>query len=380
MSDTRFGSGGGVARGPRGERGKTGPAGAAGMIGPTGAAGIATGAVMAVPARTLFVAQSWPTGVDPLVFFTTIAGALAQAATMNPSAFNPISIVIYPGTYSDPLTLVSNVSLFSTARRSTNITGPVTWTPGAGVNAAQAGQREEVGIVLSNILSTISIDASAKTGDVSAFDCRDAGIRGGLMHIARPGQSDFFQAWNLVALGTPMTFDNSNVNIFSSSTDSITCTGNCAIDVRACETFNPISISGTTVGSIEATQINGIVAIGSGCSVSFTGSQFQPGSIITVAAGGHADLVGAQWNSNANLAGAGTIDRSIWRTSVGPTVLGANVVPIAPPLKDNVYNISIAQTAGSPQDPPIVTAKTASSVTIDDSVGGGTFDVTILKE
>ncbi len=366
--------------GPTGTAGSTGPTGTAGSTGPTGAAG-STGSVTGPPARTLFVALSWPAGVDPTVYFTTIAAALVQAATLSPTAASPVSIIIYPGTYSDPLTLVSNVSLTSTGRRTCIITGPITWTAGAGVNAPQAADREEVDMVLIAVLAPVSIDTTAKTGgSLSTLDARDSAFRDGVTFTGRDDTTDYFQVWNAVTLGAVMSFDSVNMNIFSSSTDALTCTGNCAVDVRATEVFGAVSISGTSIGAIEASQLNGPVAINAGVTIDFTGSRFQPGAVLTVAAGGSADIRMAEYDSNANLAGAGTINRSIWRTTFGPTAVGPNTVPIAPPLSDGAYNACLTQTGGPIGFPPIVTAKTGSGFTLTDSVAGRTFDVSIVKE
>jgi hypothetical protein len=36
-------------------------------------------ALLFAPQNTLFVSPVWPAGVDPSIYFTTVAGALAQA-------------------------------------------------------------------------------------------------------------------------------------------------------------------------------------------------------------------------------------------------------------------------------------------------------------
>ena len=84
-----------------------------------------------VPARTLFVAQSWSPGVDPMVFFTTINAALAQAATMTPASGNPVAVIIFPGTYPEDIEIPSWVFLSSgsTEQNAVTINGTVTWTP-----------------------------------------------------------------------------------------------------------------------------------------------------------------------------------------------------------------------------------------------------------
>ena len=126
-------------RGERGERGKRGHHGATGATGATGPTG-----PTAVPARTLFVSTSWPAGSNPAIYFTSIAAAYAASIALNPSTGNPVEILVYPGVYADPISVVSNVHLVGAGQqRTVLVTGAVTWTPGAGVNASQAANSEE---------------------------------------------------------------------------------------------------------------------------------------------------------------------------------------------------------------------------------------------
>jgi hypothetical protein len=343
----------------------------------------APGSSGVLPSRALFVAVAWSPGANPLVYFTSIAAALVRAATLAPTAASPITLVIYPGTYADPLVLVSNVHLSAVGgRRAVLVTGAVTWTAGAGINLAQAAAREEINTELISFMAPLAIDATAKTGNLGVFDGRDSQFRAGVTYLGRPalGPSDYFQVWDAILLDALASFDNVNLNVFSSSTGALALSGNTAIDIRACEIFGATVIGGTSAGTIEGTQINGTVAIGAGCAVGFTGSRFQPGSVLTVAAGGSADVRTAEYVTAANLAGLGTIDRSIWRTALLAAALGPNVIPIAPPLPDGNYGVSVTQFAGAPQFPPLVIAKLGASFTLVAGAAGADFDLVITKE
>ena len=113
--------------------------------------------------RTLFVARAWRRGADPKIFFTTIAGALAQAATMTPMSSNPVAVIISPGTYTENIDLESWVFLSSatTDQNAVTINGTVTWTPKI------AGLMEVVQLYFLNITRPTTV-TTAEKGTMSA--------------------------------------------------------------------------------------------------------------------------------------------------------------------------------------------------------------------
>jgi hypothetical protein len=340
-----------------------------------------------IPARTLFVSQAWSTGSDPLVFFTKISDALTQAATLTPRAFNPVTIIVYPGTYSDPLTLVSNVHFFGNSYRDVLIDAPVTWTPGAGVNAAQASIREEIDFAFIHFnapTASISVDSTAKLDDSnSVLDMRDCDVRNGATIVSRPGQIDYFQVWSSICTGN-FSFTNTNTNMSSISAQSgnWTWSGNCAIDWTGGEILANSSLNGTSTGRFSGLEVAGTVYVGPGCHLNLPGSYLDVGSVLTVDVGGTADIRAGEYNVQANLVGPGTIDRNIWRTNIigeGSTLIGANAITIDPPLPNNDYVVAVTLTSAAGGVMPSVTAKTGSGFTLNDTVGTRTFDLMVLR-
>jgi hypothetical protein len=348
-------------------------------LGPVAAAAFA-------PARTLFVAQSWPVGADPLVYFTSPQSALVQAATLLPTRADPVTLVYGPGEYPGPLTLVSNVHHHALGgRRSVRLTGAVTWTPGSGVNAAQVAADEEIDLVLIVVAGAILVTTTAKAAGLgrAVLDSRDCAFSAGIAWTGRNQPFDYFQAWNAIMLGAPLTFNGCNVNVFSSTTDGYTVgdgrDGGSAVDVRACEIYSPSILGGALAGNchMEACQINATVDLGGAVAATFTGSLFRSVATLTVAAGGAADARAATLDG---IAGAGVIDRTIVLIGVGPSVLGPMPVAIVPPLPSGFYGVSLTQTAGPVGGLPVVSAQTGGGFTLTDSVAGRFFDVTVSRE
>lgn len=339
----------------------------------------ATGA----PGRTLYVATSWPDDSDPAVCFTDPSAALAAAAALTPppDVTHPSVIIFYPGLYPQPVSLVSNVHLFGHNARGCALTGAVTYTPGVGVNASQSALFERVYISDMGIAGAFSIDATGKPiGQGTNVDCRSADISGNVTHHGRAlsGGQDIFETWDGAHSGT-WTFDGS-LPFFRSGAEL---------------TGPTLSLSNCTFGAVFAgcrifatTNIVNSAAEGSGnkfVNVNVDGTSVfgpVPGSktgVVTVAAGGTADLRCAEYFSASNLQGAGAIDRGVWRTTVGPTSTGSNTVSLAPAYIDANYNVVLTQTGGTPVT-ALVSGKQAGQFTLTDAIGGNTFDVTIIKE
>lgn len=336
------------------------------------------------PARALFVATSWAGAGSPDVYFTTIKAALDFAATMTPipTRANPVVVVIFPGTYTDDLELVSNVHLSCHARRDVVVTGAVTWTIGAGINARVAALGEEVDVTQIRFEGTISIDSTGKpeTGQGCALDARGCDFRGDITVSSRVDRLDHFQSWTTTLLCNA-TFRNTIVNLSSGTYGDtgkmITMTGGADADIDGDQMFGSFSLADTSVCTLQAVEINAAIAIGSGCALDVVGSVLKPASTLAVAAGGVADVRCSDWQDNVQFSGPGTIDRSIWTFTVGPTAAGANAIVVDPPYPDALYNVALELTAAGAYPP--ITGKTGAGFTLTDPVGGNTYHVTLLK-
>lgn len=340
---------------------------------------------MLAPARTLFVAKSWPVGFDASICFTDPQSAMNAAAALSPppDVNNPAVIIFYPGTYSTPVVLVSNVHLFGHNTRGCALTGAITWTPGAGVNASQAGLFERVYCARMGLSGAINIDCTGKAsmGVGTTFDTRDVDITGSVTALGRAlsGGADDFQTWDCINSSGAWLFDGM-VPLFNAGTQ---IGGSLAIHngafgaaFNAAVVFAPVSLVNTPGTSGQGNKFNVVNVDATSVFGPHPGSKV---GLVTVASGGSADLRGVEYFANSNLAGAGAIDRSVWRTTFGATAAGNNTVPIAPPYIDANYNVSLTLTAG-PGGVIKVTSKAADHFVLNDAAGGNTFDVTLSKE
>jgi len=259
----------------------SGGGGGRGRQGPAGAPGPGF-----EPARTLFVAQSWPAGVNPAVFFTSIPPALTAAAALTPTISDPVLVVVFPGTYADPLTLVSNVHIASFSRRDVLISGATTWAPGAGVNAPQTAANEFIGVVHINFSAPISVDATAKAADLSTLELRDCGVSG-LTHLARPALlADRAQIFDSICFGGPISFDETNGNIYHSFVLDLTVDGG-ATTMQGHQVFGPVSVLAGTL-NIDQADVVAPITVSAGAFFSSTGSLLA--STITSLAGASVDI------------------------------------------------------------------------------------------
>lgn len=370
-------------RGKRGHRGHRGHDGDTGPTGPTGDMGLNA----ADPARTLFVAQSWSTPVDPSTHFTSIAAAYAASVALNPTAADPVGIIVYPGTYPDPVTVVSNVHLTgANQQRSVNVTGLVTWTPSAGVNAPQANDPEYWNFAFMSMLGGIVINSSAKTTSECFPICRGCILFGAsytgtgtiidaaiiLASVLQPGVYTF-NNWGGLTGGM--------MNFYATRTRAMTFSGSTNFNMAGGISLATLTCNQTGAGRITGTAMQGAtaVSVAAGSSVVISGGTLF-GNVV-VAAGGTADVRMTNVNGDAKLVGPGKINRTTWIGTAGPTVAGVPLmVALTPPFPDALYNVSLQLILGPGNAGVTVTLKTDTDFTITDAVGGNTFDFTVIHD
>jgi hypothetical protein len=361
--------------GPTGTIGATGPTGPTGSTGPIGLTGSTGPNIQFEPARTLFVAQSWPVGSDPAVYFTTIQAALNKAALnygtggLTPTAANPMCVIVSPGTYPGAVDLVSNVHLVgSSQQRAVVISGAVQWTPGIGINAPQFAVQENLNLAFLTFLGTFLMDA-ALAPKAGAQPVGRGLIFAGGFTFNGPAAGVLWVACVFVSAG--QSFNNV----------STTCTA-CVINATWSLTgTSSMRFSGGTIGVIPVLTGTAVLqvsvptlpgaTVGVGCSLD------APGTKVTapITGLGAVDVRGANYNSNANLTGiTGTCRRSNWTGSV-VTVLGPNLITLLPAYTANTYVVNFEPAVGFAA--LTVTAKLAGSFTLNDPVGGQTFNYSI---
>jgi hypothetical protein len=351
---------------------------------------------MFAPARTLFVAQSWSSGADPTVFFTTIAGALAQAAMMTPAQGNPVAVIIFPGTYTEidpntglavPLRIPSWVFLSSasTHQNAVTIGGTVTWTP-------TGNAFEVVQLYFLNILGRTTVTTTGKTGGQTTFILQGCFVSGGLDVIGRSASGntrDLVFAANCVPSMNALTLDSCLFEWLAGRLNGMTfktTNGACRFRIIGGTTVPGIApgadwfVNGTSQGICIGDNFTHPDfpnqpgwTLGPGTSVVFGGCSLAK---LTVAAGATADIRSSECSS---LSGPGTVNRRSLTMSFGPTVQGANPVPFAVPFPDGAYNVSLQRTEGTSGAPVTTGNKTGAGFTINDAPGN-TYDVTVIHD
>ena len=347
-----------------------------------GVADITIADVNASPDRTLFVAQSWSGPVDPTRYFTSIAAAYVASAALNPTLANPVEILVYPGTYPDPITIVSNVHLVGTGQqRAVTVTGAVTWTPGAGVNAPQTNVEERLNVAFMTLAGPWLIDATAKTAGSANVVFRGVifSATSSFVHNGRAPATDvFFIFASVQETGSTHTFTNVTAVLLGTRTATLTFNGTSTFLLSGGLSAGSVNVNQTGPGRITGQSVLGPVNVATGSQILIAGGVLLAN--VTVAAGGTADVRMTNVNGNAKLVGPGTINRTTWTGTFGPTVVGANLVVLNPPYPDALYNVHLQLVAGPGSAAVTVTGKTGAGFTINDPVGGNTFNYTVIHD
>lgn len=341
---------------------------------------------MLAPGRTLFLALSWPDGADPAIYFTDPAAAMAAAAALSPApdVNHPAVVIVYPGVYAQPFSLVSNVHLFGHNVRGCSFTGAVTWQAGVGVNAGQASLFERVYIGRCSISGLLTLDTTGKPlGQGTTFDTRDVDLSGNITAHGRAasGGQDVFQCWSGIMGGTTWSFDGyeplfeAGVQLGAGAINISNGAFGAAFNAAVC--FSPVNLVNTPGTSGQGNKFANVTVDATSVFGPHCGSKC---GVVTVASGGSADLRGCEYFTNSNLAGAGVIDRSIWQTSITGTSPGDNVITIAPPLPDGNYIVVVTRTdaAGTAENVSVNT-KAGGSFKLNDPLGGHNFDLAVLR-
>ena len=196
------------------------------------------------PNRVLFVAQGWKGYVNRSTHFTSVSAALAQAARLFPTAASPVDIIVYNGTYPDPLTLVSFVDIIGDSIDAI-ITGDITYAP----TSAAPGQ-EEVTFENIQLLGNITFNSLGKPN---------------------PSTNQAQMIINFAIVGSETTFDLYLRSSSYTNSDTVTCVNSTSITsnvniyggvLYAVGPFvsGAVVVDGTTGMSPVYYQIDGIFA------------------------------------------------------------------------------------------------------------------------
>jgi hypothetical protein len=351
------------------------------------------GGPMFPPARTLFVAKSWSPGADPSVFFTTIPAALAQAATMTPVSSDPVAVIIFPGTYTENIEQIPSWVFLSSAGTDQNavtISGTVTWTPTGAefevvqlyflhIGATTVTTTEKTGGQTTFILHGCFVDSLTVNGRAASGGTRDlvfaaASVPGpGTNAVTSVTINSCLFEWVGGRVGG-MTFNSPRGDCLFRIIGSTSVPGPIAV---------PWSVNGTSTGICNGSNFRTRWTLNDTASVVFAGCSFSdpPPPVgppaLEVAAGATADIRSSECSS---FNGPGAINRRSLTTHFGPTTPGANAVTFAVPFPDGTYNVLLQLTAGPGNAAVTTSGKKGTDFTINDAVGGNTYDVTVVHD
>jgi hypothetical protein len=140
------------------------------------------------PLRTLFVSQLWTTPIDVNTQFTSIPLALAKIGSLTsntPLATEPWTIIVYPGTYNDPIDMLSNVSIVGMNQNCVILgaEATLTWECGGTLNAGNTANREVVGFSNFTTLGHITLTRTNKTGGTTLTTIKNMNMSSGLKNF-----------------------------------------------------------------------------------------------------------------------------------------------------------------------------------------------------
>jgi hypothetical protein len=346
----------------------------------------------------LYVAPSWPTGVDPTIYFTTIQAAIDQAATLNPLTANHVNIEVAAGTYNENLTLVSNVNIMgepSAVNQSVSVLS-VTWLPAQGLNVPQAALTEGLSLSYMSIptLTTNSTGKGTNAGNcaITFTECSFNSISCTGRAGASSSDNSFWYNCNWQTTGTYLFTDmngvTNGVEIVSTRLRDLDIAGDTTCRVQGGEVVSQAvtwSISGTASMNVQGVNLQNSINVTSTAAVGFTAMGCKLLGTLTVdGASAVADIRDCNYNAQASLVSAngGQINRSNWNGTTGATSAGANAISytVPYPVGETSYNVQLQLVSGPGNAAATVTAKTATGFTLTDSVGGNVWDYTVTQE
>jgi len=336
------------------------------------------------PARTLFVAKSWSLGFGPPYYFTTIAAAIEQAKKLDPGppdavgSKGMVSIIVFPGTYEEPLQLISNIGITGTVNY-VLIDAAVTWNEGTRTTTY------EEHLYLSNLRFAKSavFDTTGKLDNFMAplrisqceFDQQIAILRRN--KTGGEGGTPDTELTTTKAVG-PIVIRGPSSNVVATSIKTFSTlsigTGTFFVQVGV------VNVEGFTlepgaIASVSSSLIQGPVLTKEGSFLIVAGSSLL--ASVTADTGSVIDMRSSVLYSGS-LTGGGFVDRSITTAFVVDSVNGTNVVSISPPYNNN-YAVTITQRSGSVGVVPIVTSQASNQLEFTDPVGGNTFEIILLQ-
>lgn len=331
--------------------------------------GVGSGGGIFSPARTLFVAKGWQAGYVPPTHFTDVGSALTRASEMTPTSINPVQIIIYSGTYTEALNLVSNVHLTGTDD-DTFISGIVTW------NAGSASSDTEYVFLEDLIMTTLFVNSTGKPlfgmhravfglNGCTVIGTTEFHMRDFDDGIARDGKFSSTVLFDSgIYTATEQTF-----------TGVVTVTNTAQLELFAVNLESDITVATGSNGVLttKQTYISGEVFMGNTTILSGSETDFR--NTLTVDFSALGNILSSDYNT---LAGTGQIDRRLTKTRIVGTLAGLNTVPVSPPYRTIPYKVFMTQISGNPSTTPVVLDIEKDFFTFNYTTAGINIDILIV--
>lgn len=333
------------------------------------------------PARTLWVAQSWADNVDATKYFTTLAAALTQAATMTPLQTNPVLIMCYP-IPAENLTLISNVTIASAGPGGTVVqVGNCTWSPTDSIT-------EQINLTSVTFTSgsTLTVNSTGKSGGSCTLNSLHCVFQN-MAFTGRANNLDTFFAYSANLASSTVTFTDwtgsaqtVGVEFSGCRYRAMTIAGATQVRMQSGDhILGTIALTGTSSLHAAGVVNLGAITVASGCTLRAVGCNLV--STLAVASGGTADIRHSSYTP-ASVTGPGTINRSIINGTTAATSVGANDITLAIPLPtgSTTYGVKLSLVSGAGNAAATITGKAEDKFVLTDSVGTNVWDYTVTQE
>jgi hypothetical protein len=236
-----------------------------------------------------------------------------------------------------------------------------------------------------NIGRTITVTTTGKTGGQTTTIFHGCFVTGLIVNgrSARGATRDFVFGVNSVPM-SPVTLNSCLFEWLAGRFGGMTFNGACVFRIIGNTTVPTAnvgwSVNGTSTGictgdNFKADNPTIGWTLGPGTSVEFAGCALHS---LTVAAGATADIRSSEC---LKLTGPGPVNRRSFTKQV-TTTAGDNLVTFDAPFPDTEYRVSLQLTEG-PGNPLVMVPralKRLADFTINDTVGGNTYDVTVIHD
>lgn len=297
---------------------------------------------------------------------------MTASTMLNPTIDNPVMVIVFPGTYTEPIALASNVALVALATN-TVFVNTLTWT---------SVSSNEENIAIDNLtVQTLILDTSGKPSGVRSIatlndvtvttSCSVTNTVSDALLVVRGCR--FLGPGGLSISGMP------SIRIFSSEVNNGIPTSLSLVNTTG-------TINGCLIG--QTSMDGGIIVNVDGCrvqSLTVTNGVFVRANnsvlgFVSVASPAQADLKSSEYTT---LTGTGNVDRSVFNLTNVALANGANVIAISPPYRtqgplNNQYRVVPNQTNGT-ATPLVFSSYTQTDFTATIAVVGTSWNFQLVQ-